>query len=81
MATRSAPVLSPGLGVSGPGVPDVSGGSYESAFATLRAAGLSPTAGRLVVSSLPEGQVAYTYPRAGATARPGTTVYVYRSLG
>ncbi len=79
-ASRSSATFA-GTGLSGPGVPNVAGGSYDSALASLRAAGLNPTAGRRVSSNLPEGTVTYTYPRAGAAARPGTTVYVYRSLG
>lgn len=62
-------------------VPEVDGGSYANAFARLRAAGLRPTAGRMVPSSLPKGVVAYTYPRSGGLAAPGSTVYVYRSTG
>jgi len=66
---------------TGQGVPDVAGLSYDEAFSVLRAAGLAPTAGRHVLSSLSAELVPYTYPRAGSPATPGTTVYVYRSLG
>ena len=84
LATRynSTPAAPPStiLG-TGATVPDVAGASYYDAFVQLQAAGLRPTAGRIVSSSLPEGLVPYTYPRAGSSAAPGTTVYVYRSTG
>ena len=77
-AAPGAPVVSSIIGQS---VPDVTGLSYDEAFAVLRAAGLTPTAGRHESSSLPAELVTRTYPSAGASAPAGTTVYVYRSLG
>ncbi|MDP9496819.1 MAG: transglycosylase domain-containing protein [Actinomycetota bacterium] len=62
-------------------VPSVRGRSYASAAAELRAAGFAPVQGRTVRSGLPSGDVPYTFPRAGSSAAPGTTVYVYRSTG
>jgi membrane peptidoglycan carboxypeptidase len=62
-------------------VPDTEGVSYEEAVRRLEEAGLSPTRGRRVSSSLPEGVVAYTYPAAGDTAGFGETTYVYTSAG
>ncbi len=68
-------------GTVGTGVPDVSGRSYAEAVRLLTAAGFSPTPGRTVSSRVAAGRVAYTSPRAGRSAAPGATVYVYRSGG
>jgi membrane peptidoglycan carboxypeptidase len=62
-------------------VPNVSGRSYSDAAAILSAAGFKPAAGRAVPSRVGAGRVAYTSPRAGRSAPPGATVYIYRSSG
>ena len=74
---RSSPAYESASGA----IPEVAGMGYDTASATLRAAGFSPTPGRRVASSQPEGIVAYTYPGSGSSASPGTTVYIYRSRG
>ena len=78
--TAAAPIVGQDQPV-GQGVPDIAGLNYDEAFAVLRAAGLSPTAGRHESSSLPAELVTRTFPGAGTPASPGALVYVYRSLG
>jgi hypothetical protein len=71
-----------GNGNTGRGrVPDVSGRSYEAAAQLLSEAGFAPVRGRAVNSRLGAGRIAYTSPRAGRSANPGATVYVYPSTG
>ncbi len=62
-------------------VPDVAGLSYDEAERRLEQAGFDPTQGRRVDSELAQGLIAYTYPRAGAEADAGETVYLYTSRG
>jgi membrane peptidoglycan carboxypeptidase len=63
-------------------VPDLTGRSAKKARAALRDAGFVPViANARVLSTQPEGTVAYTSPGAGGQAYPGQTVTVYLSTG
>jgi len=76
------PRVAGGAGATdGGAVPDVSGQSYDDAVRQLTAAGFTPTQGRSVPSGLAPGKVVYTSPRAGRSAAPGATVFLYRSTG
>jgi serine/threonine-protein kinase len=63
-------------------VPDVRGLPYDLAAQTLTEAGFGVrNGGRVSGSEVPRGDVARTSPRAGRTARAGTTVTIYTSNG
>jgi membrane peptidoglycan carboxypeptidase len=63
-------------------VPDVRGLTTEDARQTLRDAGFGVRIGDTVSAApVPRGQVAYTSPRAGREASPGTTVTLFTSNG
>lgn len=63
-------------------VPNVSGKTAKRARADLRDAGFVPVvANGRVLSTVPEGTVAFTSPGAGGQAYPGQTVTVYLSTG
>jgi membrane peptidoglycan carboxypeptidase len=63
-------------------VPNVSGMSPKKARATLRNAGFVPVVATApVLSTVPQGTVAYTSPNADGQAYPGQTVTVYLSTG
>jgi len=63
-------------------IPDVEGQNPTSAQAALRSAGFNPQLSQTTVDSTDAaGTVARTYPAAGSSASPGTTVTVYLSNG
>jgi membrane peptidoglycan carboxypeptidase len=63
-------------------VPDVSGLLPKDALDVLKAAGFKGTIASTTVASLfPQGTVAYTSPRGGGGAPPGSTITLYLSNG
>jgi membrane peptidoglycan carboxypeptidase len=63
-------------------IPDVKGQTTEQARQTLTEAGFGVRVGDTVSAApVPRGQVAYTSPRAGREAAPGTTVTLFTSNG
>lgn len=63
-------------------IPSVTGNTEEEARTTLEDAGFKVKIGADVYSdSVPENQVAYTNPKAGAKALPNSTVTIYVSKG
>ncbi len=63
-------------------VPDLRGLPYDVAVQTLREAGFGiRDGGRVAAAPVRRGAVAYTSPRAGRTARVGSTVTIFTSNG
>ncbi len=75
----------PATSASGSGalltIPDVTGMNTANAVAALTSAGYHAALATAVPSPYPAGFAAYTLPRAGSTAAPGSTITIYPSGG